>query len=390
VDGQNAYDAASAQALIGAGEDLQDFPSLTASVNWDPTSGLVASQSDEGLVVCPGLLTYPPTSRNCRKFASPGIHLQRNVTMSDGGQVVTLTDTWSSTDSTAHTLDLLYDDYVGLKTSSAQRGYQLPGQNGFSAYGQGATVPGPSTAPGSILVRTNVTAPDGSPAEGVGAITFSAAPADFRFASNNELEEHQIFQVPAGGSTSLTYIYSAAYSVANVEALALAAQDRLESPAIAITSPASGTTVSTPTVNLAGAASAGSGIASLLAGGEPVSVGPGGAWNAQVPLSPGPNTITALATDGAGMTVQTQVTVVYQPPPAAPAAPAATCKVPRTKGLKLPAAERALRRAHCRVGRIKHERSRTVRPPRVMSTSPRAGRRLRAGSKVELFVSNGP
>jgi beta-lactam-binding protein with PASTA domain len=57
--------------------------------------------------------------------------------------------------------------------------------------------------------------------------------------------------------------------------------------------------------------------------------------------------------------------------------------------MKLPAAERAVRRAHCRVGRIRHERSNKFRLGRVLATSPRSGRTMRAGSKVELFVSKG-
>ena len=57
--------------------------------------------------------------------------------------------------------------------------------------------------------------------------------------------------------------------------------------------------------------------------------------------------------------------------------------------MKLAAAERALRQAHCKVGKIKRVKSRTVRKGRVTSTSPRAGRMFRAGNKVELFVSKG-
>ena len=57
--------------------------------------------------------------------------------------------------------------------------------------------------------------------------------------------------------------------------------------------------------------------------------------------------------------------------------------------MKLPAAEKALRRSHCKVGKIKQQKSRTVRRGRVTSTSPRAGRTLPAGSKIELFVSKG-
>jgi hypothetical protein len=111
-----------------------------------------------------------------------------------------------------------------------------------------------------------------------------------------------------------------------------------------------------------------------------------------VPLNPGSNTITAVVTDAAGATTQAQVTVVYQPPapPPPPPPPVVKCNVPRIKGMKLPAAEKALRRAHCKVGKVKHMSSRKVRRGRVMTSSPRAGRHLAAGTKIELFVSKGP
>jgi eukaryotic-like serine/threonine-protein kinase len=64
--------------------------------------------------------------------------------------------------------------------------------------------------------------------------------------------------------------------------------------------------------------------------------------------------------------------------------------VPRIEGMKLPAAERALRRAHCRVGKIKHEHSNKVGRGRVVATSPGRGRRKMAGGRIELLVSSGP
>jgi serine/threonine-protein kinase len=64
--------------------------------------------------------------------------------------------------------------------------------------------------------------------------------------------------------------------------------------------------------------------------------------------------------------------------------------VPRVKGKKLSAAEKALHNAHCKVGKVKHVHSRKLARGQVMSTTPHAGRRLTAGSKVELFVSKGP
>jgi hypothetical protein len=392
IDGHNAYDGAAAQALFprtsgnNGSEDLAGFPSMTASVQWDPSTGLVASHSKESWARCTGSDPYKPTSvAACPSLSPTGIQLERDINTSDGGRVVTMTDTWSSTDGKSHALDLLYDDAIGVGPADGNRGYEFPGQTSFSRYGAGTTLPGPSSATGSILVRTNVTAPDGDPAQATGAITFFGAPLGFAFASNAEFEEHHFLAVPAGGSASLTYIYSVGDSVPEVRALALAAQEYLQGPALVITSPASGTTVSNPTVTLSGTATSGSGISSLSVGGHPVSVGSGGAWSTQVTLSPGTSTITAQAIDGAGESAHAQVTVVYNPPGPS----AVRCKVPKTKGMKLSTAKRALRRAHCRVGKVKPVKSHSVRRGRVASTTPRPGRRLRAGAKVELFVSKG-
>jgi hypothetical protein len=396
VDGHNAYDAASAQALFArtgsntydGSEDLPGFPSISADVTWDPHSGLISSRAQESWVTCSPSDAFPPSAASCLSFADSGVRLTRVTTTGDGGRVVTLTDTWSSTDGRSHSVNLLYDDYVGVSgNADGERGWLLPGQSGFAQYTAGSSLPAASAAPASILTRTNVTARDGDPNEGFGAITFGQSPTGLRFAGPTELEENQLLSVPAGGSTSLSYVYSVGYSQADVSALALTAQDRFQPAAVQIASPADGTTVSTGSVTLAGIATAGSGIKSLLVGGQAIPVAPGGTWSAQLPLNPGANTITALATDGAGATAQSQVTVVYQPP-ATPAA-VVTCHVPRVKGMRLAAAEKALRKAHCKVGKVKHVSSRKLARGRVMSTKPRAGRRLRAGTKIELFVSKG-
>ena len=68
-------------------------------------------------------------------------------------------------------------------------------------------------------------------------------------------------------------------------------------------------------MTVSGIADAGSGVSSIVVGGQTVPVASNGGWTAQVPLSPGTNTITALATDGAGATAQAQVAVVYNAPP---------------------------------------------------------------------------
>jgi hypothetical protein len=71
-------------------------------------------------------------------------------------------------------------------------------------------------------------------------------------------------------------------------------------------------------------------------------------------------------------------------------APAPTrCRVPRVTGKLLGPARRAIRARHCRVGRLRYRRSPRSRG-RVLSQSPRAGRTLVNGARVNLVISRGP
>jgi uncharacterized delta-60 repeat protein len=65
------------------------------------------------------------------------------------------------------------------------------------------------------------------------------------------------------------------------------------------------------------------------------------------------------------------------------------CVVPQVKGKTLQAAERAIRRAQCSVGRVTRPFSATVKKGRVISQKPGPGKKLAAGFKVKLTVSNG-
>jgi hypothetical protein len=71
----------------------------------------------------------------------------------------------------------------------------------------------------------------------------------------------------------------------------------------------------------------------------------------------------------------------------APAPP--RCNVPRVVGKRLAPARRAIRARRCRVGRVRYRRSTRPRG-RVVSQSPRAGRTLVNGARVNLVVSRGP
>jgi hypothetical protein len=71
------------------------------------------------------------------------------------------------------------------------------------------------------------------------------------------------------------------------------------------------------------------------------------------------------------------------------APPPVRCRVPRVIGKKLGVARRAIRARRCTVGRVRYTRSARARN-KVLSQSPRAGRRLKRGARVNLVVSRGP
>jgi hypothetical protein len=68
----------------------------------------------------------------------------------------------------------------------------------------------------------------------------------------------------------------------------------------------------------------------------------------------------------------------------------ASCLVPKVTGKSLRHARRALRRAGCRIGRVRRVYSRRFLPARIASQKPRAGARRPSGWKVRLAVSRGP
>jgi acid phosphatase type 7 len=72
-----------------------------------------------------------------------------------------------------------------------------------------------------------------------------------------------------------------------------------------------------------------------------------------------------------------------------PKRPEKLCVVPKVKGKRLKRAKRAIRRAHCSVGKVSRVFSRTVKKGHVVSQRPRAGVTRRPGAKVRLRVSKG-
>ncbi|MDE3069158.1 MAG: PASTA domain-containing protein [Acidobacteriota bacterium] len=69
--------------------------------------------------------------------------------------------------------------------------------------------------------------------------------------------------------------------------------------------------------------------------------------------------------------------------------PGKQCKVPSLKGDTVAGATAALRKAGCSLGRVSTEKSSSVAAGQVISSQPKKGSKLKAGSKVALVISIG-
>jgi uncharacterized repeat protein (TIGR01451 family) len=82
------------------------------------------------------------------------------------------------------------------------------------------------------------------------------------------------------------------------------------------------------------------------------------------------------------------------PPPAGPPPPPTktppNCVVPKLRGQNLKAVKRKLAAAHCKLGKVKRAYSAKVKRGKVVNQSPKAGRKLANGAKVNVTLSRGP
>lgn len=98
-----------------------------------------------------------------------------------------------------------------------------------------------------------------------------------------------------------------------------------------------------------------------------------------------PLTIETLAVGSSGATVR----ISGLPVPAV-SKRIEQCKVPALKRKKKKAARKVLRKRNCKLGKVKLRPSKKVPKGKVISQKPKAGKQVKAGTKVKLVVSSGP
>jgi hypothetical protein len=323
VDGVDAYLAGNAWMLTKTAGNLPGYPSLTYSYKVDPDTGDLALDETDQVVRCsPGGL-FPPDPAHCSSFVPTGVQVTMHIVQNQSGRVATVVQRFASVDGGSHSVDLLEDNDFFHRNGDGELNFPWTGA-GMTPYSTvGQVLPGPSAAgPGSFFVKGSASTPDGSEATPQGAVTFSNPPTSETIVAtttnSNHLswvELHYALTIPAGGSVPLGFTYANGYLASQVAADAGAAEAAFR-PAISVSGPRSGLTTAQRTVTVSGAAADGTGLNGVTVNGRTVPVGAGGAWSTPVSLTPGVNTITAIATNVFGNTAQAQNTVVYVPAPA--------------------------------------------------------------------------
>ncbi|HEY5316391.1 MAG TPA: hypothetical protein VIJ20_00315 [Solirubrobacteraceae bacterium] len=305
VDGVQAADADSATT------DLPGYEGIGLSETF--AAGALTIHDDEPILDC------VPNCAGATSYTSSGVELDRTWQTADDGRVALQTDVFRSTDGAQHSLTVLEDDGVGNNPNSS---FLFPGTSAFQDYAANATV-ALASGPGTILYKTDGATPDaGDATNPQGAITYASAPngGPVDFTSSDETAPYNEFvlpytrTIPAGGSVALRFGYVQDYVLSDVQTLAQAASSTF-APSVSIASPANGATLSSSPITVAGTVTDAAGASSVKVNGVTATLGAGGSFFAPVALTPGADTITAIATDADGITGQQQISVTYKNPP---------------------------------------------------------------------------
>jgi Glucodextranase, domain B len=344
VDGQNAFDSYTAAQLFIKLKTANQFPPLTVTRSFDPTTGLTTVREVDPIVECVGKApAFPPEApESCESFRSAGVQLERSWHPAVGNEVVNMSDVWRSTDGAAHTLDLLYDEELADNRNTGGGSFEFPGKPGFVATLKGEPVT-LAAGPSAFFYKSDNTTPPGGDAEHrhpQGAIVYDRAPSgplDVFIGSEESTETGTTAEngflmpyhgtVPAGGTYALRMAFITAFALSEVHSLVEGVIAGFP-PTVSIASPANGSTVTSSPATVTGTAADTGAIASVTVNGVAATVAADGSWSAGVPLSVGANTLTATVTDGTGMTSTATGAVTYTPPPPAGAGAAAASTTP--------------------------------------------------------------
>lgn len=382
VDGHNAWTNNTLRQLDydGGGPEGSTLPTGVESLEVTSSlsaAGVLTQEQKYHLYLCDEPDVYPTTATSCDTVTKSGVQLVRKWTTRGDGATIHVSDRFVSTDGLAHAINLEYSNEAEDQDYAE---WLLPGASTWDFFDDFFVTAVPA-GPGNLFHRD--TDYRDSPYVSQGAITYYGAPTRSKWDGDTDQYFDYAAQVPAGGEVVIDHAFTTGFSTAGVAKEAGGLIDELGGPAIAITSPVEGAATTSPQALIQGTASDNAGTPSVKVNGITVPVNPDGTWSFRTDLVLGPNTVTATATDGAGLTAQATRTVTHVVPATR------LCVVPKVKrGSKKGAARKALKAADCG-SKVKKKRSKKVKKGRVIKLNRPEGMLLVADTKVTVVVSKG-
>jgi hypothetical protein len=153
IDAKDAYPPYVAEQI---NPDASGLPAVSYTYSLDPATGNLTIHETDPLVKCTDT-SYPPDTTKCATFVSAGVTDNITITQDHDGRVSWFTESFASTDTHSHTLDLLWDQnqrFHGSSGDSDNVEYEFPGQSGFAIPTAGSSVTLPATA-GTIYIRVH-------------------------------------------------------------------------------------------------------------------------------------------------------------------------------------------------------------------------------------------
>ncbi|HEX8122281.1 MAG TPA: hypothetical protein VF549_13550 [Solirubrobacteraceae bacterium] len=327
VDGRDAAGSDIGDIFLtgsGRGWDLEGVPPMTVTPSGGRGEDLTIDE-EQDIVRCEGPGGgWPPTKEACGRLVSAGVHAKRRIAQTRGGTLVTLVDTFSSTDNQAHTLQANWFEVLYDIEDTHRNGVDLPWiGGGYQQRDDGQKAAAPPSTPASIFVKSDTTKADGERQFPQGVIVADMPIGEIEFRGDNAFVMPSTVSVPAGGSVTVRHTYAMATTRAALDQVAFEAEDGYVPPTVAITTPGEGAQLSTAAIDVAGTAGNNKALPAVTLNGRPATVAADGSWTAKATLVPGENTLTAVARDAAGneVTATRKVVLVAPPPPADTVAP---------------------------------------------------------------------
>ncbi|HEX8122282.1 MAG TPA: hypothetical protein VF549_13555 [Solirubrobacteraceae bacterium] len=327
IDGRDAYasDVAAYDFDPGAGtargSDFEGVPPLTVTDTGGRGEDVTIEESED-LVTCEqGADAWPHTNANCGRLVPTGVRFTRRVRQTREGTLVLMEDVFSSVDGQPHEVDVNWIEDFRRRSGDLPTAYDFTWTGaGFATHDAPDKIAAPPS-PATVFIRGDAGAAEGDRRHPYGVMLWDTPAGEPEFHNQSRFVVPMKRSISLSGEVHIRWAYAMATTRAEAEQVAAGVRDGWFGPTLEITSPADGSTVTTPEIDVTGRSVDSEGAPTVTVNDVPATVRADGPWSARVRLHPGRNMLTITADDGAGNRHVAAVFVDYLPPPVVPTVP---------------------------------------------------------------------